>query len=163
MTRKAENLLCEVAPATLADGKDKPACGPTCRNIVAKEEFPPLDGITTLYELFKRSASRYPNNPCLGTRKHVNRKAGPYEWFIYEETEALVLDTASAMTKVGVSAHERCSIYGGNCAQWMIATQPRACNQQSIYFVPVYDSLGENAVEYIIDHSESSILFVFKE
>ena len=71
MTRKAENLLCEVAPATLADGKDKPACGPTCRNIVAKEEFPPLDGITTLYELFKRSASRYPNNPCLGTRKHV--------------------------------------------------------------------------------------------
>ena len=71
MTRKAENLLCEVAPATPADGKDKPACGPTYRNIVAKEEFPPLDGITTLYELFKRSASRYPNNPCLGTRKHV--------------------------------------------------------------------------------------------
>ena len=71
MTRKAENLLCEVAPATPADGKDKPACGPTYRNIVAKEEFPPLDGITTLYELFKRSASRYPNKPCLGTRKHV--------------------------------------------------------------------------------------------
>ena len=71
MTRKAENLLCEVAPATLADGKEKPACGPTYRNIVAKEDFPPLDGVTTLYELFKRSASRYPNNPCLGTRKHV--------------------------------------------------------------------------------------------
>ena len=34
-----------------------------------------------------------------------------------------MLDTASAMTKVGVSAHERCSIYGGNCAQRMIATQ----------------------------------------
>ena len=53
----------------------------------------------------------------------VNGKAGPYEWFTYEETEALVLDIASAMTKVGVSAHERCSIYGGNCAQWMIAMQ----------------------------------------
>ena len=34
-----------------------------------------------------------------------------------------MLDIASAMTKVGVSAHERCSIYGGNCAQWMIAMQ----------------------------------------
>ena len=70
MTRKAENLLIEVAPATPSNGKDSPACGPTYRNVVAEKEFPPLDGITTLYELFKRSASTYPNNPCLGTRKH---------------------------------------------------------------------------------------------
>lgn len=70
MTRKAENLLCEVAPATRSNGKDSPACGPTYRNVIAEKEFPPLDGITTLYELFKRSASTYPNNPCLGTRKH---------------------------------------------------------------------------------------------
>ena len=34
-----------------------------------------------------------------------------------------MLDIASAMTKVGVSAHERCSINSGNCAQWMIAMQ----------------------------------------
>ena len=39
----------------------------------------------------------------------------------------------------------------------------QACNRQSIYCVPLFDSLGENAVEYIINHSESSILFVFKE
>ena len=70
MTRKAENLLVEVAPATPSSGKDSPACGPTYRNVVAQKEFPPLDGVTTLYELFKRSASTYPNNPCLGTRKH---------------------------------------------------------------------------------------------
>lgn len=30
---------------------------------------------------------------------------------------------ASAMTECGVSAHEKCSIYGANCAQWMIAMQ----------------------------------------
>ena len=50
-------------------------------------------------------------------------KAGPYEWFTYKETEALVLDIASAMSEVGVSAHDKCSIYGANCAQWMIAMQ----------------------------------------
>ena len=32
-------------------------------------------------------------------------------------------DIASAMTECGVSAHEKCSIYGANCAQWMIAMQ----------------------------------------
>lgn len=71
MTRKAENLLCEVAPATPSAGEGSPACGPTYRNVAAKNEFPPLDGVTTLYELFKRSASRFPHNPCLGTRKQV--------------------------------------------------------------------------------------------
>ena len=50
-------------------------------------------------------------------------KAGPYEWFTYKETEAMVDDIASAMTKSGLSAHEKCSIYGANCAQWMIAMQ----------------------------------------
>ena len=29
--------------------------------------------------------------------------------------------------------------------------------------MPLYDSLGENAVEFIINHSESSILFVAKD
>lgn len=29
--------------------------------------------------------------------------------------------------------------------------------------MPLYDSLGENAVEFIINHSESSIVFVSKE
>lgn len=71
MTRKAENLLCEVSPPSPSDGKESPGCGPTYRNIAAKDGFPSLDGVTTLYELFRRSASQFPNNPCLGTRKHT--------------------------------------------------------------------------------------------
>ena len=39
----------------------------------------------------------------------------------------------------------------------------QACNRQSTYCVPLYDSLGENAVEFIINHSESSILFVARD
>lgn len=29
----------------------------------------------------------------------------------------------------------------------------------SLYCVPLYDSLGENAIEYIINHSEASVVF----
>ena len=35
----------------------------------------------------------------------------------------------------------------------------QACNRQSLYCVPLYDSLGENAIEYIVEHSESTIVF----
>ncbi len=35
----------------------------------------------------------------------------------------------------------------------------QACNRMSLYCVPLYDSLGENAIEYIINHSEASVVF----
>ncbi|PRW60134.1 acetyl- synthetase [Chlorella sorokiniana] len=35
-----------------------------------------------------------------------------------------------------------------------------ACNRNTVYCVPLYDVLGDNTVEYIIEHSESSIVFV---
>lgn len=35
-----------------------------------------------------------------------------------------------------------------------------ACNSQAITYVPLYDTLGANAVEYIINHAELSIAFV---
>ena len=36
----------------------------------------------------------------------------------------------------------------------------QACNRQSTYCVPLYDSLGEDAIEYIVDHASCSIVFV---
>ena len=35
----------------------------------------------------------------------------------------------------------------------------QACNRQGYFCVPLYDTLGENAVEYIISHSGTSALF----
>lgn len=36
----------------------------------------------------------------------------------------------------------------------------QANNRQGSGIVPLYDTLGENAVEYILNHSESTICFV---
>lgn len=35
----------------------------------------------------------------------------------------------------------------------------QACNRHTIYCVPLYDSLGENAIEFIINHSEATLIF----
>jgi acyl-CoA synthetase (AMP-forming)/AMP-acid ligase II len=37
---------------------------------------------------------------------------------------------------------------------------PQACNRMSYECVPLYDSLGENAVEFIMRHSEVACVFV---
>lgn len=36
----------------------------------------------------------------------------------------------------------------------------QACNRTSGYCVPLYDTLGENAIEYILGHSEASVVVV---
>ena len=43
------------------------------------------------------------------------------------------------------------------------AVHAQACNRINAQCVPLYDSLGENAIEFIINHSESSITFVSTE
>ncbi len=53
----------------------------------------------------------------------VDGTAGPFEFITYEETAELVAAIGSALSAVGVKAHDKCSIYGGNSAEWMIAMQ----------------------------------------
>ena len=36
----------------------------------------------------------------------------------------------------------------------------QACNRQNLFCVPLYDSLGENAVQFILEHSTASAVFV---
>jgi long-chain acyl-CoA synthetase len=36
----------------------------------------------------------------------------------------------------------------------------QACNRMSYECVPLYDSLGENAIEFIVRHSEVAAVFV---
>jgi long-chain acyl-CoA synthetase len=129
---------------------------------VAKEAFPALDGATTLFELFQRSVGKYPNNECLGRRETVNGQPGPYTYLTYKQTDEQVTAIASALVnKAGVKPHSRVGVFSANCPEWMIAMQ--ACNRQTAYCVPLYDSLGENAIEYIIHHAEVTVAFTSAE
>ncbi|KAK9817123.1 hypothetical protein WJX72_009841 [[Myrmecia] bisecta] len=155
----AGNLLIEVAPGTPAVG-EKPALGPVYRNVLAKDGFKTLatEGISTLYELFQHCVTKHADSPALGSRETVNGEASDYKWITYSQAGKQVEDLGSALSAVGVQAHGRCGIFGANSPEWMLAMQ--ACNRQSVYCVPLYDSLGENAIEYIVHHSEATIVFV---
>ncbi|KAL5101208.1 hypothetical protein RYX36_005535, partial [Vicia faba] len=42
----------------------------------------------------------------------------------------------------------------------LLLIKPKACNSSAVTYVPLYDTLGPNAVEFIINHAEVSIAFV---
>nr|XP_024379414.1 long chain acyl-CoA synthetase 4-like isoform X3 [Physcomitrium patens] len=105
-----------------------------------------------------KSKEIYPDKKMLGRREMVNGSAGDYVWLTYEEVYNIVINLGAAIRYVGVQPKSKVGIYGANCSEWFMAME--ACNAQSMLCVPLYETLGNEAVEYIINHAEVSIAFV---
>lgn len=138
---------------------DRPSAGPVYRSIFAKDGLLELPaGIESPWEFFSKSVEKNPKNQMLGSREIVDGKVGPYVWQTYQQAYDEAIEIGSAIRHSGVNPGDRCGIYGSNCPEWIIAME--ACNSHGIQYVPLYDTLGANAVEFIINHAEISLAFV---
>ncbi|XP_022890504.1 long chain acyl-CoA synthetase 1-like [Olea europaea var. sylvestris] len=142
------------------EGRDGlPSVGPVYRNLIAEHAFPATDpALGTAWEMFRASVEKYPGNKMLGWREIINGKWGPYLWKSYEEVYEEVLHVGSALRAHGIEPGARVGIYGSNCPQWIVAME--ACSAQSLICVPLYDTLGAGAINYIIDHAEVDFVFI---
>ncbi|KAH0643699.1 hypothetical protein KY290_035159 [Solanum tuberosum] len=154
----AEKFIIEMEPAKPAkDGK--PSVGPVYRSLFAKDGFPPpIEGLDSCWDIFRLSVEKYPNNRMLGHRKIVDGKPGKYVWKTYKEVYDIVIKVGNSIRNCGVEKGGKCGIFGANCAEWIISME--ACNAHGLYCVPLYDTLGAGAVEFIISHAEVAIAFV---
>jgi len=113
----------------------------------------------TLYHTFAAATEKFHDELCIGARAiNEDGELGDYGFWTYGETANKVAKLSTAMKAVGLSKGSKVGVYSINCREWMIAMQ--ACNRMGYVCVPIYDSLGEHAVEYIINHSETSMVFV---
>ncbi|CAL0316504.1 unnamed protein product [Lupinus luteus] len=137
----------------------KPSVGPIYRNLLSKNGFPPMDpDFSTAWEIFSVSVKNHPHNRMLGWRKIVDGKIGPYNWKTYKEVYDEVLHIGSALRASGAEPGSRIGVYGANCPQWIVAME--ACSAHSFVCVPLYDTLGPGAVNFIIDHAEIDFIFI---
>ncbi|XP_056658937.1 long-chain-fatty-acid--CoA ligase 1 isoform X4 [Monodelphis domestica] len=116
------------------------------------------DDVTTLYETFQRGIHVSNNGPCLGFRKPDQ----PYEWISYKEVEDKAECVGSALIQKGYrpSPDQYFGIFAQNRPEWVIIEQ--GCYTYSMVVVPLYDTLGNEAITYIINKAELSLVFVDK-
>ncbi|KAL5155812.1 Long chain acyl-CoA synthetase 1 [Glycine soja] len=115
--------------------------GPVYRNLLSKNEFPPLDpDLSTAWDIFSMAVKKYRKNRMLGWREFVDGKIGPYVWKTYEEVYDEVLHIGSALRASGAEPGSRIGIYGANCPQWIVAME--ACCAHNLICVPLYDTLA---------------------
>uniref|UniRef100_A0AAY4D5K4 Arachidonate--CoA ligase n=1 Tax=Denticeps clupeoides TaxID=299321 RepID=A0AAY4D5K4_9TELE len=101
----------------------------------------------TLYEVLLRGLRVSNNGPCLGSRKPKQ----PYEWISYSEVVERAEALGSAFIHRGHSKTQdpHIGIFAQNRPEWTICEL--ACYMYSLVSVPLYDTLGAEAIDYIID------------
>ncbi|KAJ1386080.1 AMP-dependent synthetase/ligase [Sesbania bispinosa] len=151
-----KRFIIEVEKAKEASG-ERPSRGPVYRSLFAKDGFPSIEGLHSCWDVFRTSVEKYPTNPMLGRREIVDGKPGKYKWQTYKEVYDLVMKVGNSIRSCGYGEGVKCGIYGSNCAEWIMSME--ACNAHGLYCVPLYDTLGAGAVEFIICHAEVSIAF----
>jgi long-chain acyl-CoA synthetase len=107
--------------------------------------------LLTTFDLFDASVRDFAERPCLAHRPNVNGKYQPYTSITYKQAGELAAQVGAAYKAWGLKPGDKVGIFGANSPEWMLAMQ--GCNRMSLVCVPIYDTLGENAVEYIINHS----------
>ncbi|XP_019420386.1 PREDICTED: long chain acyl-CoA synthetase 4-like [Lupinus angustifolius] len=153
-----ERLIVEIEKGKEAS-EGRPSMGPVYRSIFASDALPPpVEGLDSCWDIFRIAVEKYPTNGMLGIRENVDGNPGKYKWQTYKEAYDLVLKLGTSIRSCGYGEGVKCGIYGANCPEWIISMQ--ACNAHGLYCVPLYDTLGAGAVEFIICHSEVSIAFV---
>ncbi|XP_012659079.1 long-chain-fatty-acid--CoA ligase 5 [Otolemur garnettii] len=104
----------------------------------------------TMYEIFQRGLAVSDNGPCLGYR----RPNQPYRWLSYKQVSDRAEYLGSCLLHKGYqpSPDHFVGIFAQNRPEWIISEL--ACYTYSMVAVPLYDTLGAEAIIYIINKAD---------
>ncbi|KAL6071464.1 Long-chain-fatty-acid--CoA ligase 1 [Balamuthia mandrillaris] len=128
-------------------------CGASPDKLVAQR----WDDVSTLYENFRRGVRISPQGKCLGWREGD----GPFQWYSYAEVESMAHAIGSGLIELGFEPRDLVGVYMKNRPEWIITEQ--ACNAYSYPVVPLYDTLGKVALDFILSQTEMRVVICTAE
>uniref|UniRef100_A0A3P8P4W6 Long-chain-fatty-acid--CoA ligase n=1 Tax=Astatotilapia calliptera TaxID=8154 RepID=A0A3P8P4W6_ASTCA len=136
---------------------------PSCRRSAILKDDTLLefyyDDTRTAYDMFQRGLMISGSGPCLGFRK----PGQPYEWISYAEVaeQAQVLGSGLLAKGCQPNPEQFVGIYAQNRPEWIISEL--ACYTYSMAVVPLYDTLGLEAMVHILNLAEISVVICDRE
>ncbi|KID77311.1 Long chain acyl-CoA synthetase 7, peroxisomal [Metarhizium brunneum] len=144
-------------------GTQRPGRSPIYRHWQVKDKplISTLDpNIRTIHDLFDESAQRVPNNNCMGVRKwfpETQSWDNKYSWVSYSNVAERRKNFGAGLVELHHRINHPQDKYGiglwcQNRPEWQITDL--ACMSQGLFAVSIYETLGPDATEYIINHAE---------
>ncbi|KAF9359606.1 hypothetical protein BGX26_011941 [Mortierella sp. AD094] len=144
------------SPAIPSEGKPR-------RSILCPEElvhsYPSSKGnsnITTLYENFLEGVQRSEGGDFLGTRPIVDGVPQPYDWMTYPRAQERVTHFGAGLSHLGLTTGSTFGIFSINRAEWTLSEL--AGYMYNLTSVPLYDTLGVSAIEFIVNQTQMSTI-----
>ncbi|XP_042355493.1 long-chain-fatty-acid--CoA ligase 6 [Plectropomus leopardus] len=116
------------------------------------------DDARTMYEVFQRGLHISGDGPCLGSRLPNQ----PYKWISYKEVTARAEHLGSGLLHQGCQPNpdQFIGVFAQNRPEWIISEL--ACYTYSMVVVPLYDTLGPDAIRFIINTADISTVICDK-
>ncbi|CAF0748103.1 unnamed protein product [Brachionus calyciflorus] len=109
----------------------------------------------TLYDLFKKGEKLSNDGPYLGWKPSLN---DPYKWLKYSEVASVAEQIGSCFIHLGLEPSKETfiGIYAKNRLEWSLTEI--ACNTYSMVSVPLYDTLGLEAINFILVQTQLKLV-----
>ncbi|KAB1202267.1 Long chain acyl-CoA synthetase 7, peroxisomal [Morella rubra] len=113
--------------------------------------------IGTLHDNFTHAVETFRDCNYLGTRIRVDGTVGEYTWMTYGEAGTARKAIGSGLWYYGLREGDCVGLYFINKPEWLIVDH--ACSAYSFISVPLYDTLGPDAVKYVVNHAALQAIF----
>ncbi|KAK4554520.1 long-chain fatty acid-CoA ligase [Recurvomyces mirabilis] len=155
------------------------------RNIRAKDglRVTPDPETTTIFDILKRSSTKYGNAKAVGKRKLIKMheetkkikkmvdgkeveqdkkwqyfELSGYEYLSFTEYEQLVLKAGSGLRKLGLQATDRVHLFAATHMYWLATAH--GAHSQSMAIVTAYDTLGEEGLKHSLLQTNAKAIFL---
>ncbi|KAK3418558.1 hypothetical protein EUGRSUZ_H04493 [Eucalyptus grandis] len=113
--------------------------------------------IGTLHDNFGHAIETFRYCKYLGTRVCADGTVGEYKWMTYGEAGSAREAIGSGLCYHGLPQGVCVGLYFINRPEWLIVDH--ACSAYSYISVPLYDTLGPDAVKYVVNHAALQAIF----
>lgn len=143
------------------DGSQEPGFSSIYRNSEYPEgfEIPSVGGVRqdNVWAVFEASAKKFSDKPCMGFRPYEGKDRLDFTTVDYGTVLQTVEHISSGLYQLGARRYDTIGLYSKNRAEWF---QVHLANtRQGYQTTALYDTLGDEAVAYILMHAEVKIAF----
>lgn len=110
--------------------------------------------ICTVPQMFNESVFRFGERRCQWFKTSPTETAS----LTYSEVGRIVKDLSGGLLSLGIKKQDRIAIMSYNCPEWLWADMATLCS--GAVTVTIYPSFSQSEMKYIVNNSESKILFV---
>ena len=133
-----------------------PRCKDSLLGFLLDDEKREMD---TAWKLFWESYKKYPKNDYVGFRQWIDpndpNKRGDYKWMTYEKFGNMAINFGVGLRSLGIKDDSNIGIFAINRPEWFLVHMGNL--SQSYRTTALYDTLGPDAIAYIIKHAECPV------